>query len=261
MFTEKDTLALDKRAHASTVAGVRHSRASFHTFRHNRMGHLEKILRTHQVQAVLTESLFSMDGDSPDFGALARLKGECGFLCIVDEAHAFGVLGEGGRGLARGVADVAVGTLGKAFGLFGAFILCPEAVRDHLVHFGQGFIYTTALPPWHGDMVLAMLERVAAADEARERLRHLGDEARTVLGEVLPVRGDAHILALEVGGEERCSRLAAALRSRGVLVFAARYPTVPMGQAMLRVNLTGLHTREHVRTLRDALTASLGDEA
>ena len=134
-------------------------------------------------------------------------------------------------------------------------------MRDHLVHFGQGFIYTTALPPWHGDMVLAMLERVAAADEARERLRHLGDEARTVLGEVLPVRGDAHILALEVGDEARCARLAAALRKRGVLAFAARYPTVPLGQAILRVNLTGLHTREHVRTLRDALAASLGDEA
>jgi 8-amino-7-oxononanoate synthase len=261
MFTAKDTLALDKRAHASTVAGVRHSGAAFHTFRHNRLGHLERILRAHPVQAVLTESLFSMDGDGPDFGALARLKDEYGLLCVVDEAHAFGVLGDGGRGLARIAADVAVGTLGKAFGLFGAFILCPQAVRDHLLHFGQGFIYTTALPPWHGDMVLAMLERVVAADEARERLRQLGDEARTMLGGILPVRGEAHILALEAGGEARCARLAAALRSRGVLAFAARYPTVPLGQAILRVNLTSLHTREHVRTLRDALVASLGDEA
>ena len=261
IFSDKDTLALDKRAHASTMAGVRHSRAAFHTFRHNRMGHLEKILRAHPVQAVLTESLFSMDGDSPDFGALMRLKEEFGFLCVVDEAHAFGVLGDGGRGLARGVADVAVGTLGKACGLFGAFILCPEAVREHLVHFGQGFIYTTALPPWHGDMVLGMLERVANAGEVRERLRRLGNEARTILGGVLPVRGEAHILALEVGDEARCARLASTLRNRGVLAFAARYPTVPLGQAILRVNLTGLHTLEHVRTLRDALVASLGDEA
>lgn len=261
IFNDKDTLALDKRAHASTVAGVRHSRAAFHTFRHNRMGHLEKILRAHPVQAVLTESLFSMDGDSPDFGALRRLKEEFGFLCVVDEAHAFGVLGEGGRGLARDVADVAVGTLGKAFGLFGAFILCPDAVRDHLVHFCQGFIYTTALPPWHGDMVAAMLERVAAADEARTQLIELGDEARRILGDLLPVHGAAHILALEVGDEARSVRLAEALRSRGVLVFAARYPTVPLGQAILRVNLTSLHTRRHVETLRDALAATLREES
>ena len=182
---------------------MRHSRAEFHTFRHNRLSHLKKILRGHRVDAVLTESLFSMDGDSPDFGEMQRLKDEFGFFCIVDEAHAFGVLGDGGRGLAHGPADVAVGTLGKAFGLFGAFILCPAAVREHLIHFGQGFIYTTALPPWHGDMVLAMLDRVAAADEKRDRLRALGDTARQLLGEALPVRGEAHILAL--GSQRRAT--------------------------------------------------------
>lgn len=261
LFSDKDTLALDKRAHASTMAGVRHSRAAFHTFRHNRLSHLEKILRAQPVQAVLTESLFSMDGDSPDFEVLRRLKEEFGFLCVVDEAHAFGVLGDGGRGLARDAADVAVGTLGKAFGLFGAFVLCPEAVRDHLVHFGQGFIYTTALPPWHGDMVAAMLERVAPAHEARAHLKELGDAARKILGDLLPVRGAAHILALEAGDEARSVRLAAALRRRGVLVFAARYPTVPLGQAILRVNLTSLHTRRHVETLRDALAATQREES
>jgi 8-amino-7-oxononanoate synthase len=261
LFSEKDALALDKRAHTSTVAGVRHSRAQFHTFRHNRLGHLRKILEAHPVQAVLTESLFSMDGDSPDFTQLRELKEEFGFLGIVDEAHALGVLGPGGRGLGREAADVAVGTLGKAFGLFGAFILCPGIVREHLLHFGQGFIYTTALPPWHGDMVLAMLERVAAADEARERLRSLGDEARKMLGETLPVRGEAHILALEVGDETRCQELAAALRRMGILVFAARYPTVPLGQAILRVCMSSGHTEGDLARLRDALVDAQGAEA
>jgi 8-amino-7-oxononanoate synthase len=180
-------------------------------------------------------------------------------LCIVDEAHAFGALGTGGRGLARGTADVAVGTLGKAFGLFGAFILCPALVREHLIHFGQGFIYTTALPPWHGDMVLAMLETVAAADDRRAHLRALGDTARRLLGEVLPVRGEAHILALQVGEEERSLRLAEGLRREGFVVFAARYPTVPLGDAILRVNLTSSHTAEHVELLRDALRRTLED--
>ena len=95
-----------------------------------------------------------MDADSPDFGRLKKLKDRHDFFCITDEAHAFGVLGDRGRGLGRGTADVAVGTLGKAFGFFGSFVLMPETVREYLIHFGQGFIYTTAPPPWHGDMVL-----------------------------------------------------------------------------------------------------------
>ncbi len=261
LFGEKDTLLLDKRAHASTVAGVRHSRAGFHAFRHNRMSHLRKLLETYPAQAVLTESLFSMDGDSPDFMAVKNLKDEFGFLCIVDEAHAFGVLGDEGRGLAGGVADVAVGTLGKAFGMFGAFILCPDVVREHLIHFGQGFIYTTSLPPWHGDMVLAMLDRVRRCGKLRARLHRLGGLAREELSKTgLRVGGEAHILSLEVGDEKRCRLLASKLREEGILVFAARYPTVPLGQAILRVCLTAEHEPADVIRLRDALSALIREE-
>jgi 8-amino-7-oxononanoate synthase len=262
LFSEKDTLLLDKRAHASTVAGVRHSRAGFHAYRHNRMSHLRRLLETYPAQAVLTESLFSMDGDSPDFKALNTLKDKFGFLCIVDEAHAFGVLGQGGRGLGGGVADVAVGTLGKAFGMFGAFILCPEIVREHLIHFGQGFIYTTALPPWHADMVLIMLERVRQCDERREHLSRLSALARKELVKTgLSVGGEAHILSLEVGDEGRCHELAAKLRDEGILVFAARYPTVPLGQAILRVCLTAEHDADDVIRLRDALSRLIHKES
>ena len=261
LFSEKDTLLLDKRAHASTVAGVRHSRAGFHAFRHNRMSHLRKLLETHPAQAVLTESLFSMDGDSPDFSAVKDLRDEFGFLCIVDEAHAFGVLGDEGRGLAGGIADVAVGTLGKAFGMFGAFILCPDVVREHLIHFGQGFIYTTSLPPWHGDLVLAMLERVRQCGPRREHLRRLGNSAREALSKTgLRIGGDRHILSLEVGDEQRCQLLAAKLREEGILVFAARYPTVPLGQAILRVCLTAEHDLDDVIRLRDALSGLIREE-
>jgi len=261
LFSEKDTLLLDKRAHASTVAGVRHSRAAFHAFRHNRMSHLRRLLETYPAQAVLTESLFSMDGDSPDFRAIKTLQDEFGFFCIVDEAHAFGVLGEGGRGLGGGVADVAVGTLGKAFGMFGAFILCPAIVREHLIHFGQGFIYTTALPPWHADMVLSMLDRVSRCEERRQRLGALSALARKELATTgLSIGGDAHILSLEIGDESRCHELAAILKSKGILVFAARYPTVPLGQAILRVCLTTEHDAGDVFLLRDALSSLVHKE-
>lgn len=254
LFSAKDTLILDKRAHTSTMAGVRHSGAAFHTFRHNRLSHLEKLLLTHPASAVLTESLFSMDGDSPDFAALADLKRRFGFVSIVDEAHAVGVLGPGGRGLSTGVADIAIGTFGKAFGLFGAFLLLPRVVREYLINFGQGFIYTTALPPWFGDMAAYMLARVNTADNRRAHLAAMAELARARLAEAeFDVAGSAHILAVRVGDENRCQHLAQALRDAGILVFAARYPTVPLGRAILRVCLTSDHSPAHITRLRDAL--------
>ncbi|NCD26755.1 MAG: aminotransferase class I/II-fold pyridoxal phosphate-dependent enzyme, partial [Deltaproteobacteria bacterium] len=248
------TLILDKRAHTSTMAGVRHSGAAFHTFRHNRMSHLEKLLQIHPASAVLTESLFSMDGDSPDFEVLKKLKRRFNFISIVDEAHAVGVLGPGGRGLSHGVADIVVGTFGKAFGLFGAFLLLPRVVREYLINFGQGFIYTTALPPWFGDMAAYMLTRVSTADDRRAHLAAMSEQARARLTEAgFDMAGSAHILAVRVGDENRCQHLAQALRDAGILVFAARYPTVPLGRAILRVCLTRDHTLEHITRLRDAL--------
>lgn len=253
LFAPHDTLLLDKRAHASTVAGVRSSHARFQTFHHNDLSHARKLLSHQPIQALFSESLFSMDADSPDFAALKALKDDFGFFCIVDEAHAFGVLGQG-RGLASGVADVAVGTLGKAFGLFGAFVLGPETVRQALINFGQGFIYTTALPPWHGDMVLAALQEIRALDNARHALLELADTARSLLREAgMRVHGRAHILRLEIGAEDRAQNMAAQVRKSGILVFAARYPTVPLGQASLRVCLTANHTVEDILCLRDAL--------
>lgn len=257
LFSSRDAIAADKRIHASLMAGIRHSRAAFHTFRHNDLDHLEKILARRPVTAVCTESLFSMDADSPDFGRLKTLKDRHDFFCITDEAHTFGVLGDRGRGLGHGAADVAVGTLGKAFGFFGSFVLMPETVREYLIHFGQGFIYTTAPPPWHGDMVLALLERIWAANDRRARLREIGDMARDLLRSAgFSVRGRHHILALETGDEAGCQALAETLRRRGILVLAARYPTVPLGRAMLRICLTSDHQPADLLRLRDALAAA-----
>ncbi|NLV96737.1 MAG: aminotransferase class I/II-fold pyridoxal phosphate-dependent enzyme [Desulfovibrionales bacterium] len=258
LFSPAHTLILDKRVHASTMTGVRHSRAKFHAFRHNNMAHLEKILCAYPVTAVLTESLFSMDADTPDLNALQQLKNQFGFLSILDEAHAFGVLGPQGKGLGQGLADMAVGTLGKAFGLFGAFILGPAAMRDYLLHFGQGFIYTTALPPGHGDMVLAMLEHIAQADGRRAQLAKVSRDAQEILSETgLVVHGQHHILRIDIGDESSCVQISTALQEKGLLVFAARYPTVPLGQAKLRVCLSCEHSPADVKKLRDALILSM----
>lgn len=254
LFTERETLLVDKRCHTSTMTGVLHSRARLHSYRHNNLTHLEKLLHRHPATAVITESLFSMDADSPDFEQLKKLKQNFQFLSIIDEAHAFGVLGDQGRGLAGTVADIAVGTLGKAFGMFGAFVLMPEIVREYLIHFGQGFIYTTALPPWHGDLVLYMLQRIDGADDRRHHLRLLGDTLRSTLVDLdFAVQGNAHILSVHIGDEHRSLKISAALRDRGLLVFAARYPTVPLGQAILRICLTAAHTRADVIRLCETL--------
>lgn len=254
LFSAKDILILDKRVHASTMAGARLAGAKLYSFRHNSLEHLEKILHIHPACAVLTESLFSMDVDSPDFATLARLKTHFNFLTLVDEAHALGVLGPEGRGLNQGVADIVVGTLGKAFGLFGAFILMPHLMREYLINFAQGFIYTTALPPWFGDMAMYLLSRVAQAHEERAHLAHIGQLAREQLGAAgFAVRGSTQILAVNIGDATSCQRLALALRQDGILVFAARYPTVPLDQAMLRICLTSKHEPKDITRLRDAL--------
>lgn len=254
LFGPEHTLLLDKRAHTSTVTGILHSQAAFHTFRHNSLSHLEKLLQTYPADAILTESLFSMDGDSPDFTHLAKLKQKFKCTCIVDEAHAYGMLGEHGRGLAHGLADIAIGTFGKAFGLFGAFILMPEIVREYLIHFGQGFIYTTALPPWHGQAVLHMLDLITNADTERAHVHDLGTYARKILNESgFVVHGNAHILGIEIGGADLCQHTAERLMQKGILLFAARYPTVPLNKAMLRVCLTALHNENDIDSLRDAL--------
>ncbi|NLY42081.1 MAG: aminotransferase class I/II-fold pyridoxal phosphate-dependent enzyme [Desulfovibrionales bacterium] len=261
LFCAADTVAVDTRIHASTMAGILASGARFHSFRHNSLRHLQTRIASTSVQAVVTESLFSMDGDSPDFAALAALKARSGFLTLVDEAHAFGVLGAQGKGLARGVADMAIGTLGKAFGLFGAFFLGPARVRDYLINCAPAFIYTTALPPWFGPMVCYLLDRVAQAEREREHVRHMSARLRTALTTAgLAVRGSAHILVVRVGKEERCQQIVQALRERGFLVFAARYPTVPLGHAVVRICVHSLHCSQQIDNLAQALISTLCKE-
>ncbi|PIP07658.1 MAG: 8-amino-7-oxononanoate synthase, partial [Syntrophobacteraceae bacterium CG23_combo_of_CG06-09_8_20_14_all_50_8] len=145
LFEKGDTLIFDKHIHASSVKGMALSGASFRGYNHNSMQHLWRRLEGNSKEraAVLTESLFSMDGDFLDIQGFGRLKEEYGFFSIVDEAHAFGAVGEGGRGLARPVADVAMGTFGKALGLFGAFVLTPATIREFLFNFSSPLIYST----------------------------------------------------------------------------------------------------------------------
>jgi 8-amino-7-oxononanoate synthase len=255
LFESGDTVLFDKHIHASSVKGLALSSATCLGFNHSDFHHLEKRLYKSTEQAgVVTESLFSMDGDCLDVASLAALKKKHGFFSVVDEAHAFGVLGAAGRGLAAGVADVAVGTFGKALGLFGAFALLSEELKAYLLNFSSPQIYTTTLPEAHAASALDALEMVAAADDRR---RHLGELTacmrQSLVREGFDVRGDAHILAVQIGAEHNAVETARKLLTHGIFVLPARYPTVPLQKAILRVSLTALHQLEDVKIFIDAL--------
>ncbi len=243
-FLEKgDTVIFDKHIHASSVKGMTMSGADFYGYNHNSMSHLEKRLTTHgngQV-AVLTESLFSMDGDMLDAPGVKKLKDRYGFLTIVDEAHAFGAAGMDGRGIAGAVADIAVGTFGKAFGFFGAFVLLPEGFKEYLLNFSSPLIYTTTLPEAHAATAIDILEIIERSEDRRAHVRGISGYMREGLRRGgFQVSGDAHILALTVGDEEKAVKVSRSLLEHDIFVLPARYPTVPLGKAILRISITAL---------------------
>lgn len=263
LFDKEDHVCFDKHIHASSVKGLALSGASFSGYKHNAMDHLEKRLKSGSTvkttgakrpQAVITEGLFSMDGDFPDFSALAALKETYGFLCVVDEAHSYGVCGQGGRGVAGNVADVSVGALGKAFGLFGAFVLLPRLFRDYLLNFAAPLIYSTSLPEAHAQSASDILDIIGTADKEREHLRALSSQLKHDLREAgFTVHGEAHILSVEIGDEKKTMDLARKLYHEGLFVFPARFPTVPLGRAILRISLTAGHDQNHIRQLLKTL--------
>lgn len=259
LFDREDTVYFDKHVHASSVKGIGMSGARFRGYNHNSISHLAKKLeKDTQPQApVITESLFSMDGDLLEMEGFARLKEQHNFLSVVDEAHAFGALGEKGRGIARDVADVAVGTFGKALGLFGAMALMPKGFREYLVNFASPLIYTTSLPEAHAAASIELLAIIAEADERRARLAQVSTHMREKLSAAgFHTGGAAHIVAVTIGDEKLSVDVSRSLFEKGFFVFPARFPTVPLGQAILRVGMTALHDENDIAIFVEALKRS-----
>ena len=262
LFEKGDRVFGDKHIHASSVTAIKLSGARLYGFRHNDTTHLEKRLNNLSTlpTAILTESLFSMDGDLLDVEGLARIKKNHEPMVIVDEAHAFGAIGEKGRGIARPTADIAVGTFGKALGFFGAFVLLPYNVREYLINFSSPLIYTTALPEAHGASILSILKLVAAADSKRHNLKEISKALKNRLRAVgFTVGGDAHIVTVEIGSEKTAGALCARLFDRGLFIFSARFPTVPLNKSILRISMTAEHTPVDVKTLACGLKKAIND--
>ncbi len=258
-----DALVLcDRLIHNSLIQGIRASQARFMRYPHNDLDALERQLKTAQTKSysrvmIVSETVFSMDGDRADVSALVALGDRYGALLYLDDAHGFGVLGPQGMGLAaqqEGI-DIVVGTFGKACGSSGAFVACSIAVRDYLINFCPGVIYTTALPP---GVVGAAMAALALFPQLGAERAHLQGEAEWLRSQLKSLgyntAGSAsQIVPAIVGAEEATLALSVQLEAAGILATAIRPPTVASGTSRLRFALSSQHQRSHVEQLVAAL--------
>jgi 8-amino-7-oxononanoate synthase len=240
----------DRLNHASLVDGARMSGARLFRYRHNDVGHLEELLKTNtgQRRVIVSDSVFSMDGDIAPIGDLAEVALRHGALLVIDEAHAIGVFGPDGGGVCRGLPsvcpDVIVGTLSKALGGYGGFAAGARELRELLVNKARSFIYSTALPPACLGSACEALDVIAAAPELGAALLTRAARFRAVLADLGFDTGASRsqIIPLMVGDNERALAFSRALKEKGVLAVAVRPPTVPPGTARLRLSVTLAHT-------------------
>ncbi|TEA71876.1 8-amino-7-oxononanoate synthase [Allopusillimonas ginsengisoli] len=256
----------DKLVHASLHQGCAAAGVKQIRFRHNDLDHLESLLQAREgtggQRFIVTESVFSMDGDCVDVYRLAQIAQRHDAFVYLDEAHATGVLGPGGMGLsgfAPGKIDLIMGTCSKALGGFGAYVAGSRALCDYLANTCSGFIYTTALPPAVLGALDAALDLVPTMDTARVQLMANADYLRVGLQALGLETGasSTHIVPAVVGDAQQAMSLSARLETRGMLVTAIRPPTVPQGTSRLRIALSAAHTRADITSLLDALSVSL----
>lgn len=240
----------DKLSHASMIDGIRLGNGDSARFAHNDIGMLRRILeKKHSLYrqiVIVTESVFSMDGDLAPLGELVRLKREFpGTLLYVDEAHAFGVFGKNGLGLCEELGlmdevDILVGTFGKAAAGSGAFVASSPEIHDYLLNASRSFIFSTALPPAVIAWDMLMVEKLLEMQSERDGLKALAGWFR---GEVelitrRPALSGSQIVPVHAGSAERAIAMAASLRSAGIDALPIRRPTVPAGGERIRLSLS-----------------------
>jgi 8-amino-7-oxononanoate synthase len=259
-----DLVLSDRENHASIYDAVKLSGARLVRYAHADAGDAARLLAKHRDapgrRLIVTDTVFSMDGRLAPLRALAELAERERAMLLVDEAHATGVLGPTGAGLAEAVGlesgiTASVGTLSKALGGIGGFVAASREVCDLIVNRGRSFIYTTALPAAACEAARAALKIVRAEPERRRRVLALAERLRGALREKGFDTGgsETQIIPILVGSPERALALAAALLERGIFCPAIRPPTVPPGTSRLRVSLTAEHTEEDVERLVSAL--------
>lgn len=256
---------LDKLCHASLIDACRLSGARLRVFRHNDLKKLATLLGWAREQSpkgrvvVMTESVFSMDGDLAPLEAMVELKEAYGAELLIDEAHAVGVLGPRGQGLAAALAltdrvEFHMGTLSKALGVAGGYFAGRGAMIEVLLNRARSFVYSTAPPPALAEAARISLQLAASEEGDRRRSHLLALVRRLAEGLGIPVPGAA-ILPLVIGDEEEALKKSAALREAGYWIPAIRYPSVARREARLRLTLSAAHTETQIDSLIQAIRA------
>ena len=269
---KNDFIFSDALNHASIIDGIRLSRANCKVYRHNDIADLERVIKEAKAEQnakqdarpfrglIVTDAVFSMDGDLADLPELLRVAREQDVLLMIDEAHATGVVGRTGRGLAEHYgcahADVTVGTLSKAVAAEGGFVAGSKKLIEFLKNKARSFIFTTAMAPAVAAAANANLKYIDAHPERvqtlQDNVKYFCDALRSA-GFQIPPTASA-IVPIIIGDEARALEISATLQKRGILIPAIRYPTVAKGQARLRASLMATHTREQLQTAAAAIT-------
>ena len=254
LYGSGDAIFADKLSHASILDGIALSGARMFRFLHNDCEHLEGLLKKQRGKfnncLIVTETIFSMDGDRAPLKGLVELKEKYGCKMMVDEAHATGIFGEKGSGIVEEEnlterVDLIMGTFSKGLGSFGAYLGCSQKIKDYLINTCRSFIYSTALP---ASVIAANIAALEVIDEEPCRRKTLLENAAYFRGELqkkgFDVTGQSQIVPLIVTQAERAIKISKFLESKGFCVRPIRYPTVPKGQERLRFSLTYHHSKE-----------------
>lgn len=258
IVSRDDAVFSDRLNHASIIDGCLLSGSHLYRYRHCDTDHLEALLqeadrRGHRRKLIVTESVFSMDGDVAPLSRILELRDRFDAALMVDEAHALGVFGPGGRGYADGLGiasaiDLRVGTFGKALGSYGAYVVAQRQWIDHLLNTARTFLFSTALPPPIIGSVDVSLDLVRADDVARLHIRTLANRFRAELTNMglNVLQSQTQIVPVIVGSSARAVEISRELRASGILVRAIRPPTVPRNSSRLRFSITSLLTDDDI---------------
>lgn len=266
-LSDSKTLILaDKLVHASMIDGIRLSAAKYLRYRHNDLQHLEQLLEKYQQDEafnkiiVVTESIFSMDGDETDLTELVRIKNKYpNVMLYVDEAHAIGVRGKQGLGCAEQYhvindIDLLVGTFGKAIASIGGYLICHPIIREYLINSMRPLIFSTAQPPICMAWTNFVLNKVFLLNDSRKKLHDLSQYLqRSIIAKQYECPSTSHIVPVVIGESQKTVNLAKHIQSEGFYVMPVRPPTVPKQSARLRISLTALIEQSEI----DALIALL----
>ncbi|MFC0323312.1 8-amino-7-oxononanoate synthase [Gallibacterium melopsittaci] len=259
-------IVADKLVHASLIDGIRLAECKWVRYRHNDYQHLAQILEKQAAAfeqvIIVTESVFSMDGDCADLAQLIHFKQQYpNILLYVDEAHAVGVFGEKGLGLAEqqgciAEIDFLVGTFGKALASMGAFVVCDQLIKNYLINTMRPLIFSTALPPFNVAWSHFIWQKVTTLTQHRQHLAQISQQLRAFIQDELqqPMPSSTNVVPYIIGDNQATVTVAQQLQQQGFYALPIRPPTVPKGTARIRFSLTAAINTEEIAQLMDVLS-------